>query len=147
MRFEHVPIFLVDDDDDDLSSIKYSLRGCGFINKVYTYNSAAEFWEFYKTQLDAGIPSLTILDWNMPVVNGQEILTNLKQDFPDNKAFIVVLSTSNREIDREMALSLGAYEYYVKPSRVERLNSLLLEIKRAAISSGFFAIEQGENNP
>ncbi len=138
MRFELVAVFVVDDDDDDLYFIEDSIRGSGFINKIQLFNSAPAFWTFYREFLASGSPSMLILDWNMPLLGGMEILANIQKEFPDAPTFIIVLSTSNREADKQQALSNGAYTYYVKPSSVERFNSLFLEIKRLAISSGFY---------
>jgi CheY-like chemotaxis protein len=56
-------------------------------------------------------PALIILDLNIPVLSGFDVLErNPRKDIP-----IVIFSVSMRERDAEQTLSLGAREYVQKP--------------------------------
>jgi CheY-like chemotaxis protein len=61
-------------------------------------------------------PDLIILDLNLPVLSGFEVLErNPRKDVP-----IVVFTAATREGDMEKALSLGAREYVQKPMDLQR---------------------------
>jgi len=61
------------------------------------------------------LPDLILLDLKMPVIDGHEVLRQIKQ-FPKLKRIpVVVLSSSKEEGDREMTYDNGANSYLVKP--------------------------------
>jgi two-component system chemotaxis response regulator CheY len=59
--------------------------------------------------------SLVLADWNMPEMNGFELLKHLRQD-PDLASLKVVMVTTETELDHMVsALEAGANEYVMKP--------------------------------
>ncbi len=67
---------------------------------------------------------LALVDWNMPVMNGLEMLTRLRADgFHDLKVLMVTTEAENDFIVR--ALEAGADEYLVKPFDNEALREKL----------------------
>ncbi len=59
--------------------------------------------------------SLVLTDWNMPEVNGLELLKKLRQD-PELAALVVIMITTETELDQmSAALEAGANEYVMKP--------------------------------
>ena len=67
---------------------------------------------------------LALLDWNMPVMNGLEMLTQMRaQGFSDTKVLMVTTEAENDYILR--ALEAGADEYLMKPFDDEALNEKL----------------------
>lgn len=61
------------------------------------------------------LPDLILLDLKMPVIDGHEVLRQIKQ-FPKLKRIpVVVLSSSKEEGDRAMTYDNGANSYLVKP--------------------------------
>ena len=63
---------------------------------------------------------LALIDWNMPVMNGFEMLTSLRaQGFVDLKVMMVTTEAENEFIIR--ALDCGADEYLMKPFDEEAL--------------------------
>jgi two-component system, OmpR family, phosphate regulon response regulator PhoB len=59
-------------------------------------------------------PDVILLDLNIPVVSGPEVLGSLKGD-PATAGILVVIVTATGEEGRERALSLGADGYIIKP--------------------------------
>jgi two-component system chemotaxis response regulator CheY len=58
---------------------------------------------------------LVLADWNMPEINGLELLKRLRQN-PELAALTVVMVTTETEIDQMVtALEAGANEYVMKP--------------------------------
>lgn len=61
------------------------------------------------------LPDLILLDLKMPVIDGHEVLRQIKQ-FPKLKRIpVVILSSSKEEGDRAMTYDNGANSYLVKP--------------------------------
>ena len=59
--------------------------------------------------------SLVLADWNMPEVNGFELLKLLRQN-PEFASIVIVMVTTETEIDQmAAALEAGANEYIMKP--------------------------------
>lgn len=59
--------------------------------------------------------SLVLADWNMPEMNGLDLVKHLRQD-PALSSLIVVMVTTETEIDQmATALDAGANEYVMKP--------------------------------
>ena len=58
---------------------------------------------------------LMLVDWNMPEVNGLEVLKRLRQN-PEFSSLVVVMVTTETELDQmAAALEAGANEYVMKP--------------------------------
>jgi two-component system chemotaxis response regulator CheY len=61
------------------------------------------------------MPEAVLLDWNMPVMDGFEFLTNLRR-MPGGDAPKVVFCTTENGMDHiSRALAAGANEYIMKP--------------------------------
>jgi len=62
-----------------------------------------------------------ILDYNMPELNGADILQSLKNKSRYDGIPKIIWSTSGTETYRKKCLELGANDYLIKPSRVSDL--------------------------
>lgn len=59
--------------------------------------------------------SLVLADWNMPEINGLELVRKVRQD-PGLSSLVVVMVTTETEVEHmAMALEAGANEYVMKP--------------------------------
>jgi len=68
---------------------------------------------------------LILADWNMPEMNGLEMLKHLRED-PENDSVVVVMVTSECEASQmAVALAAGANEYVMKPFTKEILKEKL----------------------
>ena len=76
-------------------------------------------------RLQAGAPvDLALVDWNMPVMDGLEMLKHLRAEgFTEVKVMMVTTEAENDFILR--ALDAGADEYLMKPFDDEALNEKL----------------------
>ncbi|MGD0830282.1 MAG: response regulator [Terracidiphilus sp.] len=75
--------------------------------------------------LNSGVPfDLALVDWNMPVMNGLDMLVQLRADgFSEMKVMMVTTEAENDFIIR--ALDAGADEYLMKPFDDEALTEKL----------------------
>jgi two-component system chemotaxis response regulator CheY len=69
--------------------------------------------------------NLVLADWNMPEMNGLELLKQLRQD-PGLASLKVIMVTTETELDHMVsALEAGANEYVMKPFTKEILKEKL----------------------
>jgi len=59
-------------------------------------------------------PDVVLLDLNIPVVSGSEVLEALRSD-PTTAGVLVVIVTATGEEGRKRAIALGADDYITKP--------------------------------
>jgi Response regulator containing CheY-like receiver domain and AraC-type DNA-binding domain len=68
-------------------------------------------------------PDVLITDIRMPEVDGLSMIANIKECVPDCK---IIILTGYRDFDyAQEALKLGAFDYILKPTKIEELNSVI----------------------
>jgi len=70
------------------------------------------------------LPVLMLLDLNMPMRNGFEVLEWLRVQPGLKRLSVVILTASLREEDVDRAFDLGANAFLVKPSSIEALTAI-----------------------
>ena len=70
-----------------------------------------------------------MLDLNLPVKSGLEVLKWIREESTCEAIIVVVLTSSTAETDMRQAYSLGANSYVIKPSDATKLNQLAEHIK------------------
>ena len=112
-----MPTALVVDDSRAIRMILgRTLRGLGY--EVREAGNGADAL----AALGAGPrPDLVMADWNMPVMDGLELLRRIRGS-ADFSAVPVIMVTTEAEIDQmTLALEAGATEYVMKPFTAEIL--------------------------
>ncbi len=88
-----------------------TLRGMGY--EVREAANGVEALEIIGAEKAAW--TLVLSDWNMPEMNGLELLKQLRQD-PELASLVVIMVTTETELDQmSIALEAGANEYVMKP--------------------------------
>ncbi len=102
---------IVDDSRAVRMILARTLKELGFeVREAANGREALEVIETEKTAV-----SLVLADWNMPEVNGLELLKRLRQK-PELSSLVVVMVTTETELDQmAAALEAGANEYVMKP--------------------------------
>lgn len=79
----------------------------------------------YRDALDCPHPDLVILDLNLPVTDGREVLAVIKTT-PQLKTIpVVILTTSSNPKDIETCYQSGVNSYLLKPMKIDQLRSLV----------------------
>jgi DNA-binding response OmpR family regulator len=85
----------------------------------------------YADRVNYPEPSLLLLDLNLLLVNGFEVLAWIQQQsYWRGSLPVIVLTSSCQESDRKKVFELGAREFLVKPSRFEELVTLVEHLRR-----------------
>lgn len=107
-------MLLIDDDEDDLEMLSSELESKGV--RVKTFLSPAKALFYLNLMSGNGEwPSLIILDYNMPVKNGYEVLQILKENKETRHIPVVVYSTSISKPLRDQLMDAGALGCFTKP--------------------------------
>jgi DNA-binding NtrC family response regulator len=125
-RIEPLPVLLVDDEIQVLLLYSAMLKGAG-VEPLATLDDSRRVLPFLRENRVLAVLS----DMNMPFLNGRDLLSQIKQEFPEIPVLIV---TGVDDIGTAVeCMRLGASDYLVKPVEKSRLISSLqrtLEIAR-----------------
>ena len=109
-------ILLVDDDMEDREIIQDALGDLGYHSVLHFEENGEKALAFLESAYHAGtLPSMVILDLNMPRMNGTQTLRHLKTDRRFSSIPVIIYSTSLNRIERDECLALGAHSYVIKP--------------------------------
>lgn len=111
-------ILYADDDCDDHFFLRESLTTTGLPADIIYLTDGDQVIRYLEKNGDA-LPSLIVLDLNMPRLNGKQTLERLKKDDRFSDIPVIILSTSNNKMDKEFCTSRGAASYLVKPGHFE----------------------------
>ena len=115
------PIVIVDDDADDRGLIKDAFRENNADREFALLESADMLLDFLKGAADTELPSLVLLDLNMPGKDGREALRDIKKDPKFKHIPVIVFSTSSLDKDRIISYELGANCFLTKPSSYQEM--------------------------
>lgn len=128
-------ILLVDDNEDDYEATERSFRKASFMNPLHWCRSGQDALDYlhgegsYKDDKTVGIPTLILLDLNMPGMDGRRVLEFIKEDDVLRSIPIIILTTSSDERDIKRCYCLGASTYIQKPVGFENLIEAARRIK------------------
>lgn len=118
---EVTTLLLVDDEKKVLDVMKPFFEGEGF--KVLTATTGPEAL----TVAEENRPSLVILDWMLPGMNGLDVCRALRQQSPVG---IIMLTARTDETDKVLGLEMGADDYLTKPFGLRELLARVRSVLR-----------------
>jgi len=117
-------ILLGEDDADDQEMLKEVFRSIDTAFVLFFVNNGKEIISALEKLKDDQMPCLIVLDYNMPGLNGADILQELSTNERYKNIPKVVWSTSGSEKFRNVCLELGAVDYVIKPNNVVGLEEV-----------------------
>ena len=85
---------------------------------------AVQFFDQADADPTRSCPEIVILDINLPKIQGGEVLRYMRTRSRCAQAYVIVVSTSDSERDRELMKELGADGYFRKPSEFDEFMKL-----------------------
>ncbi|WP_324662050.1 response regulator [Haloarcula sediminis] len=113
-----VEILLAEDNPGDVRLTEKALEKGSVLNNLHVVNDGVEAMAFLRQEGDHGSaprPDLLLLDLNMPRMDGQEVLAEMKADEELRRIPVVVLTSSAAEEDIVDSYDLHANAYLTKP--------------------------------
>jgi CheY-like chemotaxis protein len=80
----------------------------------------AQAWEYVRTAVD---PTLAILDWMMPRMDGPEICRRIRAELPLANMYLLLVTAREARRDVIAGLDAGADDYIIKPFDPEELRA------------------------
>jgi DNA-binding response OmpR family regulator len=128
-------ILIAEDDEDDQFLLSSAFREISEGTELIFVENGIELLEYFK-RFDEGtvnsLPSLLIVDLNMPKKNGKEAIRELIDKNYFRSFPTIVFSTTGNEIEKSRCRELGIDDFFVKPSNYDSLLSIVTQFKAIA---------------
>jgi CheY-like chemotaxis protein len=129
-------ILIAEDDEDDQFLLNSAFKDVAADRQLVFVGNGVELIDHFK-KFDAGevrrLPSLLIVDLNMPRKNGKEAIEVLikKQYF---RTFpTIVFSTTGNELEKSRCSELGIEQFFLKPSNYGNLLNIVSQFNSIAV--------------
>ena len=129
-------LLLVEDSEDDVLLFLHVYRRSGIANPVQVVRDGADALDYlfgkgqYSDRSRFALPALVLLDLRVPRIPGFEVLKTIRAAPEFATLPVVVLSSSNQDVDMKQAKALGANSYLVKPSHPHDLHKYVLSLQK-----------------
>ena len=114
-------ILLVEDNLQDEMLTLRALRKVNLANNVVIVRDGQQALDYlfrkgeFAERAEAGLPTVVLLDINLPRVSGLDVLTRLRQSPETRLLPVVVLTSSDEDRDRMRSYEGGANSFVRKP--------------------------------
>lgn len=126
-------VLVVDDDDADALMIEEALADADaptIVHRVADGRQAVEYLHRNGRYAEATRPDLILLDLNMPLMGGHEVLARIKSDNDLKTIPVVVLTTSGAAPDVVDSYQHRANAYVTKPINLDEFEFVVRQIDR-----------------
>lgn len=127
--FFKASILIVDDDPDDRESIRDAFLENEYDHDYVFLKDADELMGYLQENANS-VPSVILLDLNMPGMDGRQALKLIKNNQNLRHIPIVVLTTSSANVDRQTSYALGANCFITKPDNFNKLVDITASIAK-----------------
>jgi CheY-like chemotaxis protein len=119
MCSHEVTIVLVEDDPGHARLIQKNLIRSGISNNVITLSDGQQAVDYFLSPdaapLNPASPVLILLDLNLPVLDGYQVLQRLKHDQRTHRIPVIILTTTDDPREVQRCYDLGCNVYVTKP--------------------------------
>ncbi|VAW81136.1 hypothetical protein MNBD_GAMMA14-1867 [hydrothermal vent metagenome] len=126
-------ILLVEDNPDDVDLTLRAFRKSRLTNQIVVKRDGQEALDYLlgeSEEDDAGaLPTVTLLDLNMPRLNGLDVLKRLRSEERTRFMPVVILTTSDEQRDVINSYQLGANSYIRKPVDTQEFFAAIQELE------------------
>lgn len=129
-----VEVLLVEDDPNDVKLALHAFKRHRVANHVHVVRDGAEALEFlfctdrYADRRPGNGPKVVLLDLKLPLVDGLEVLRQVKADPRTRSIPVVVMTSSREESDLVRSYQLGVNSYIVKPVDFEQFGEVVRQL-------------------
>lgn len=119
-------ILLVEDNPDDVELTRIAFAEAQIDHRLMVVSDGAAALDYlfargaYADRDPLKLPSIVLLDLNLPKVDGRELLQAIRGNAATKSLPVVVLTTSAEPFDVEASYALGANSYIQKPVDFEQ---------------------------
>lgn len=126
-------IILAEDDDGHAGLIYNTLKRAGVKNDILHFEDGEKTLNYLFKRGDdfhreEGVSHILLLDIRMPVVDGKEVMRQVKQDKGLQSMPIIVVSTTDDPGEIENCYALGCLKYIVKPIQYDQFTEVITRL-------------------
>jgi CheY-like chemotaxis protein len=121
-------IWIIEDDLDDSILLQEAFIDTQIACTVLVFGDAVTALQQMGLCNNDQLPSILVSDYNMPVMNGAELIEALCAHARYRTMKKIILSTSSYLFDTEACLEKGADAYFIKPSSYHQLVDVAFSI-------------------
>jgi two-component system, chemotaxis family, response regulator Rcp1 len=130
--YKPVSILIVEDNSGDARLILEVLKDGKILNELHLVKNGIEAMKFLYNSGEYSTsprPDLIILDLNIPLKDGREVLCEIKSDPNLKKIPVIVMTTSQAEEDILKSYDLHANCYITKPIDLDQFIKVIKSIE------------------
>jgi CheY-like chemotaxis protein len=117
-------ILLADDDQEDLELLEEAISSCDAKIQLHTVLNGRLVVEYLDRTPDSDLPCLIVLDYNMPEMNGADVLERICTNPRYENIPKLIWSTSSTSAYIKECMEKGATAYFIKPASHKQLQEL-----------------------
>jgi len=127
-------ILLIEDNPDDAELTRIAFAEAAIDSQLVVVGDGAEALDYlfaqgrYANRNAADLPSIVLLDLNLPKLDGREVLQALRANPATRGLPVVVLTTSTEPFDVEASYALGVNSYIRKPVDFKKFVEVVKQI-------------------
>jgi two-component system, chemotaxis family, response regulator Rcp1 len=124
-------VLLVEDSPGDVRLTQEAFRDANLAVRLHIANDGVQAMAFLRHEgiyADAPRPDLTLLDLNMPKMDGRQVLAQIKADAVLKTIPTVILTTSASDDDISKCYQLQANCYLTKPVQLDAFENLVKSV-------------------
>jgi CheY-like chemotaxis protein len=125
-------ILLVEDNEGDILLTLEAFEECKVKTKISVAKNGQEALDFlFKREGFSNVkkPDLILLDINIPIFSGHEVLRQIKTDSMLRKIPVIMLTTSSNQRDLDKAYENHCNSYIIKPLEIKEFLNAILKIE------------------
>ena len=129
---KQVRILLVEDNEGDIVLTRDAFEEGKIKTQISVAKNGQDALDFLYQRgahSNAEKPDLILLDINIPIISGLEVLEEIKADEVLKKIPVIILTTSSNEKDIDLAYHRHANSYIIKPIEFEDFLKAVLKIE------------------
>ncbi|WP_212002949.1 response regulator [Chitinophaga sp. HK235] len=137
---KYAQILIADDDPEDVFIMEMMCRELSFSDNIHFVQDGMMALEYLDALYEKPLPSLIILDLNMPRLTGTQTLELLKQHTRYQDIRVIIYSTFLNEIQKQQCIKLGAEAFVVKPDTYEEGLEIMQQFRDCSLGNYSFPI-------
>ncbi len=108
-------VLYADDDTDDRAWVTETCKALRFSLDIDFVENGRQVLEYLSKLAQDDLPSLIVLDLNMPEIDGRQTLQRIKANENYKDIPVIIVTTSSSKADLDICKRLGATLYLIKP--------------------------------
>lgn len=127
-----VTILLIEDDPGHARLIEKNLRRARLNNSIITKTDGQQavdyLFETHANEGQAALPILVLLDLNLPMLDGYQVLERIKKDDRTRHIPVIILTTTDDTAEINRCYELGCSVYITKPVDYDQFSEAIRKL-------------------